>query len=207
MLSHGRISNGPAAEEERNTLEVGAPVAAEASAAGRNLHTGTTASASFMLVSERPHASAAPHAVIPHRRQREMRKAAHRVDGRESATKGDSPEVSPEVSRHNARELRLHVFDRGAGVKFLVDSGSAISLLPRSYAQQKANSHELRLTAANGSNIATFGERVLTVDLGLRRAFSWAFVVADVRSAILGTDFLTYYDLIVDLKRRALPIH
>ena len=115
---------------------------------------------------------------------------------------GSNPEVSTEASRHNALELRLHVFDRRAGIKFLVDSGSTISLLPRSYAQQKTNPQELRLTAATGSNIATFGERVLTVDLGLRRAISWAFVVADVSSAILGAEFLTYYDLIVDLKRQ-----
>ena len=100
------------------------------------------------------------------------------------------------------RELRLHVYDRKSDIKFLVDSGSIISLLPRSHATRKTSPEILKLTAANGSCINTYGQHVLTLDLGLRRAFPWAFVVADIKSDIIGADFLAHYGLAVDLKRR-----
>ena len=77
-----------------------------------------------------------------------------------------------------------------------------ISLLPRSYAPQKSPPGALQLTAANGSTIATYGQHVLTIDLGLRRAFAWAFTVADVRSAIIGADFLAHHGLVVDIRRQ-----
>ena len=100
------------------------------------------------------------------------------------------------------RELRLHVYDRKSDIKFLVDSGSIISLLSRSHATRKTSPEALRFTAGNGSCINTDGQHVLTLDLGLRRAFPWVFTVADVKSAIIGADFLAHYGLVVDLKRR-----
>ncbi len=36
-------------------------------------------------------------------------------------------------------------------------------------------------------------------DLGLRRTFCWAFVIADVGRPILGADFLHHFNLLVDL--------
>ena len=98
------------------------------------------------------------------------------------------------------RELRLHVYDRKLDIKFLVDPGSIISLLPRSHSTGKTPSETLKLTAANGSCINTYGQHVLTLDLGLRRAFSWIFIVADVKSVIIVADFFTHYGLVVDLK-------
>jgi len=60
------------------------------------------------------------------------------------------------------------------------------------------------LQAANGSAIRTFGERRLLISLGLRREFKWVFVVADVRTPILGTDFLAAHDLQVDVQSACL---
>ena len=54
--------------------------------------------------------------------------------------------------------------------------------------ERKTSPRVLKLTAANGSSISTYGQRMLTVDLGLSCAFPWAFIVADVKSAILGAD-------------------
>ena len=48
----------------------------------------------------------------------------------------------------------------------------------------------LQLHAANGSHIKVYGEKSLTVSLGLRRNFQWVFLVADVKNAIFGMDFL-----------------
>ncbi|XP_058176695.1 uncharacterized protein LOC131291493 [Anopheles ziemanni] len=62
----------------------------------------------------------------------------------------------------------------------------------------------MRLYAANGTPITVFGQSLHTLDLSLRRAFLWNFVIADVNSAIIGADFLSHYDLMVDLKQRCL---
>ena len=45
---------------------------------------------------------------------------------------------------------------------------------------------------------------MLTLDLGLRRQFSWAFIVAGVQCPIIGIDFLTHFGLIVNLRNRQL---
>ncbi|KER25763.1 hypothetical protein T265_06864 [Opisthorchis viverrini] len=58
--------------------------------------------------------------------------------------------------------------------------------------------------AANGTSIKTYGEKLLTLDLGLRRQFPWVFTVADVKKPIIGMDFLTSFGLTVDLHRRQL---
>ncbi|BHF80139.1 hypothetical protein SprV_0702326300 [Sparganum proliferum] len=46
--------------------------------------------------------------------------------------------------------------------------------------------------------------RSLTLNIGLRRSFSWIFVIADVPHAILGSDFLAEFDLLVDCRRSCL---
>lgn len=60
------------------------------------------------------------------------------------------------------------------------------------------------LFAANGSQIKTYGERLLKISLNLRRDFHWHFVVADVDQAIIGADFLQQYNLLVDLHAKKL---
>ncbi|BHF72655.1 hypothetical protein SprV_0401572400 [Sparganum proliferum] len=62
----------------------------------------------------------------------------------------------------------------------------------------------LHLQAANCSPISTFGSRSLTPNIGLRRSFSWIFVIAGVPHAILGSDFLAEFDLLVDCRRSCL---
>ncbi|KAJ8710566.1 hypothetical protein PYW08_009081 [Mythimna loreyi] len=60
------------------------------------------------------------------------------------------------------------------------------------------------LFAANGSVISTYGFLPLTLDFGLRRSFTWRFIVADVNKPIIGVDFLAYYNLIVDCRNQRL---
>ena len=57
---------------------------------------------------------------------------------------------------------------------------------------------------ANATSKATFGTKSLTLNLELRRPFAWDFTIADVHTAILGTDFLSYHGLILDLQGRRL---
>ena len=55
--------------------------------------------------------------------------------------------------------------------------------------------------AANGSPIKSFGQRRLNLSFGLRRNFTWNFYITDVKTAIIGFDFLKAYDLLVDTRR------
>ena len=47
-------------------------------------------------------------------------------------------------------------------------------------------------------------DRYLQLDLGLRRAFTWKFIIADVAKLIIGADLLNHFGLLVDLRRRQL---
>ena len=88
---------------------------------------------------------------------------------------------------------------------FLVDTGAFISVLSATAADKNRRTvSSLRLQAANGSMIRTYGQKSLTLNLGLRRTFTWVFVIADVRQHILGADFLGHYKLLVDISRRKL---
>ncbi|BHF80069.1 hypothetical protein SprV_0702319300 [Sparganum proliferum] len=62
----------------------------------------------------------------------------------------------------------------------------------------------LHLQAANCFPIPTFGSLFLTLNIGLRRSFTWIFVIADVPHPILGSDFLAEFDLLVDCRRACL---
>ncbi|GAA49140.1 transposon Ty3-G gap-Pol polyprotein [Clonorchis sinensis] len=103
---------------------------------------------------------------------------------------------------YNTRRLLL--LDRNSGLRFLVDTGADISVIPVTAANSKLTPSPLTLRAANGTCIKTYGQRVLDLILGLRREFRWFFIIADVHQPILGADFLTHHNLLVDLKRQIL---
>lgn len=88
--------------------------------------------------------------------------------------------------------------DPDTGIEFLVDSGAEVSLVPRT--DENLNNRELFLTAANGSQIKTYGTKMLNLTLNLRRNFTYPFIIADVSHAILGADFLQHFGLVIDLK-------
>ena len=103
------------------------------------------------------------------------------------------------------RSSRLFfIKDRTSGEKFLVDTGAEVSVLPPSGPPSSRQPTGYSLQAANHSSIATYGTRSLTLDLGLRRTFRWIFVIADVRHAILGADFLHHFGLSVDVRQSRL---
>ncbi|CAE1296072.1 unnamed protein product [Acanthosepion pharaonis] len=98
----------------------------------------------------------------------------------------------------------LFVSDRTTGIRFLVDSGAQISLIPATRADKLKGSHKLTLQVVNKSFIQTYGQRCLTLNLGLRRVFTHFFVLADVKKAILCADFLHKFGLLIDVHRRCL---
>lgn len=96
---------------------------------------------------------------------------------------------------------RLIVCDKLTNVKFLIDTGADVSVIPATAADKRKKHSTTTFYAANGSPIKTYGHRRLKLSLGLRRCFEWDFFIADVNTAILGSDFLKTYDLLVDMKR------
>ncbi|GFU21463.1 retrovirus-related Pol polyprotein from transposon 297 [Trichonephila clavipes] len=54
--------------------------------------------------------------------------------------------------------------------------------------------------AANGTVISTYGQQIVTFDLGLRRVFKWPFIITAVSQPIIGADFLRHYGLLVDIR-------
>lgn len=99
---------------------------------------------------------------------------------------------------------RLFVSDRKTKMQFLVDTGSDLCVFPRTALRERRSPTSYKLYAANGTAIATYGFAHLELNLGLRRAYQWRFIVADVTKAIIGVDFLSFYGLIVDCRNHRL---
>lgn len=93
--------------------------------------------------------------------------------------------------------------DPSNNISYLIDTGAAISLLPPTTIDIK-NKNSITLFAANNTPIKTFGQRLLHVDVKLRRSFPFVFTIADVSRPILGADFLYKYGLVVDLRNKRL---
>lgn len=94
---------------------------------------------------------------------------------------------------------RLFVKDKVSGYTLLVDTGAVVSVLPfKPKARQKPT--PFKLFAANNTEIPTFGTKLFTIDIGLRRKFSWPFILAPVSQAILGADFLQKFGILVDIQ-------
>ena len=91
---------------------------------------------------------------------------------------------------------------------FLIDTGADLSVIPvTNFAKSfffNSRSPDLVLSAANGTTINTYGTKLLQVNIGLKRSFTHAFILATVNRPIIGADFLSKFGLLVDLKRKRL---
>ncbi|BHF74435.1 hypothetical protein SprV_0501752100 [Sparganum proliferum] len=98
----------------------------------------------------------------------------------------------------------FYVCDTATRRRFLVDTGAKISIVPPTAADSRFPSPGLHLQAAKPSPIPTFGSLSFTLIIGLRRSFTWIFLIGDVPHASLGSDFLAEFDLLVDCRRACL---
>ena len=98
----------------------------------------------------------------------------------------------------------LYVADKNYKCKYLIDTGAAVSVLPKSCANRTSDADCLPLVAANNTTINTYGNSKRVVDVGLKCEYPWTFIVADVKQPIIGAEFLIYYNLLVDLRSRCL---
>ena len=93
----------------------------------------------------------------------------------------------------------LHVWDSSNQVKWLVDSGSLLSIIPPSEEARARGPDGLVLRAANGSEILCYGKASLTITIGNQK-FRYDVVVADIKHHILGADFLSHFYLAPNLR-------
>lgn len=99
---------------------------------------------------------------------------------------------------------RILLYDRTSNTRYLIDTGSDVSIIPATARDRKKGATPFDLHAANGTKIHVYDKRFVTTDLGLRRRFNWLFLVADVGVAIIGADFLAAFGVLVDMKHRRL---
>ncbi|GFS95618.1 retrovirus-related Pol polyprotein from transposon 17.6 [Trichonephila clavipes] len=94
--------------------------------------------------------------------------------------------------------------DRETGCQFLVDSGADVLILPWTKTKGECQASQYKLYAANGTEIPTYGLKILTLDLGVRCPFQWPFIIAKVKRGIIDADFLQKFQLLIDLHNRKL---
>ncbi|KAI5756535.1 hypothetical protein M8J77_025713 [Diaphorina citri] len=99
---------------------------------------------------------------------------------------------------------RLFITEGTTKLQFLVDTGTDLCVFPRSATSGRREKSDYVLSAANSTDIHTYDTVTLSLNLGLRRVFTWRFVVADVSKPIIGADFLHYHNLLVDLRNQRL---
>ena len=99
---------------------------------------------------------------------------------------------------------RIFITDERTKISFLMDTGADTCVYPRNMIRKPANKSDYELFAANGTRIPTYGTITVFLNLSLRRAFKWRFVVADVQTPIIGVDFLSHYGLFVDPRNKRL---
>lgn len=97
---------------------------------------------------------------------------------------------------------RLFVVDKETKYTFLLDTGSDLCCFPKKLLGNKHENADFNLSAANGTTIKTYGCHTLRLNLGLRREFKWNFIIADVDTAIIGADFMAYYNLLPDCRNK-----
>ncbi|XP_066976049.1 uncharacterized protein [Macrobrachium rosenbergii] len=86
----------------------------------------------------------------------------------------------------------------------LIDTGAMRSMFPPSREdRRRPPDPTASLTAATRSPILSYGTKLLSMSI-LGRRYKWKFIVADVRTLLLGADFLAHFGLAVDISRKCL---
>ncbi|GFQ94633.1 retrovirus-related Pol polyprotein from transposon 297, partial [Trichonephila clavata] len=99
---------------------------------------------------------------------------------------------------------RLYLLDINSRSKYLIDTVAEVSVIPLTTVSKHLPPASLPLFAATGTVISTYGQKLATLDLGLRRVFKLPFIIAEVSQPIIGADFLRHYGLLVDIRHGCL---
>ena len=122
-----------------------------------------------------------------------------------SRSKKRQSDVRLSTAPHTAQAsfaVTATLFNRN--IKFLVDSGADVSILPATF-KNKAAPLIMQLTAANGSTIKSYGCIITDITFpNLRRCFKTRFIVAEVTEPLLGAEFFKDHKLLIDVSHRRL---
>lgn len=102
------------------------------------------------------------------------------------------------VPSHHICHL-LYIIDCKSGLCFLVDTGAEVSIIPSSVADHNHHKNNLNIQAINNTLIVTWGNRWLTLNIGLCHAFQLIFIIADNKNPTIGATFLYHYSILVDV--------
>ena len=92
----------------------------------------------------------------------------------------------------------LYISDASSKIRYLIDTGSAVSILPPSRRINPGSHPAYDLLADNGTPIATFGTVNTTIRLALNLQLDWPFIIADVSQPIIGMDLLKHHKFLVN---------
>ena len=109
--------------------------------------------------------------------------------------KRSSPGIGATTSLGTPHSSSLFfIHDKASGTKFLVDTRAEVIVIPpTAQDRRQLSKSDIFLQAVNKTQIPTYGERSLTLDLGLRQTFRFIFWVADIPLPIIGADFLNEF--------------
>ena len=93
-----------------------------------------------------------------------------------------------------AHSCLLYLVDVASSKQYLMDSGSAFSILPHKSSAEPTGPH---LMTVDGKPLTCWGRRMCTVRTRTRECL-WTFLLAPVAFPVLGADFLSNFRLLVD---------
>lgn len=108
------------------------------------------------------------------------------------------------ISTRQRKRRLFCVVDTVTGYRFLLDTGAEVSILPGPRLDRPRKQHTLPLQALNSSPVATYAQRSLTLNLGLRHAYTWLFIVVDIRQTSLRAYLIGFYKSFRDIHSQRL---
>ena len=117
----------------------------------------------------------------------------------QQAVKQSSQQLGVMSAAGDTQRWLFYITDGASGLKFLIDMGAEVSVVPRSQTHRKTQKGP-KQQIINNTSIPTYVTCSLTLNLALCRTFRSFFIIADVSKAILSADCLKHYGLQVDMK-------
>ena len=98
--------------------------------------------------------------------------------------------VIPGVKKNN-KPCYCYVFDYATRMKLIVDTGCMVSVIPKRDGDIP-DDFPNKIVAINGTQVTTYGDVTLLLDLGLGKKFPWTFTKADIELPYIGNDFFLH---------------
>lgn len=101
-------------------------------------------------------------------------------------------------------DIRPTLIDVISGRTFVIDSGCSISIIPPTANERRMLVPSKRVKMSQGGGLVKYGQKKLIVDFELGNFMPWNFVIMECTEAVIGADFLIYYDLLINTRRKKL---